>query len=278
MKRLGVLGSPIAHSLSPTIHLAAYHELGLDWSYEAIEVREGGLDNFLRACDSSWQGLSLTMPLKAEAITSCDDVDPLALQVNAANTITWSASKTQAHNTDVLGFSNALKLQDAITIDSVAILGGGATARSAVAAVSKFASNITVYIRDPNREESLFQARGNGRSTLKIAAWDLAREALIEPLVISTTPRGVTDCLVESIPVVPGLLFEALYDPWPTALVSHWGRKGGRVISGLDLLVEQGMEQLRLFAPKIDLSDLSAIRRVMLTAGRAELIRRKSIP
>ena len=277
MKHLAVLGSPIVHSLSPTIHLAAYHELGLDWSYEAIEVREGGLEKFVRSCDSSWQGLSLTMPLKAEAVSACDDVDPLALQVNAANTITWNASKTQAHNTDVIGFFNALKLHDAITLDSVAILGGGATARSAVAAASKFAANITAYIRDPTREESLFQAKGDGRSTLKIARWDQAHEALIEPLVISTTPQGVTDVLVEFIPVVPGILFEALYEPWPTALVSNWERNSGRVISGLDLLVEQGIEQLKLFAPKIDLSDISEIRRVMLNAGRAELIRRNSI-
>ena len=76
---------------------------------------------------------------------------------------------------------------------------------------------------------------------------------------------------------VPGILFEALYDPWPTALVSHWRRNGGRVISGLDLLVEQGIEQLKLFASKMDLSDPSTIRRVMLTAGRAELSRRNSI-
>ena len=276
MKRLGVLGSPIAHSLSPTVQLSAYHELGLDWSYEAIEVREGGLETFLRKCDSSWQGLSLTMPLKAEAIIACDAVDSLARQVNAANTITWSSSKTQAHNTDVSGFYNALKLQDAIGVDSVAILGGGATARSAVAAVSKFASKITVYIRDPRREESLIQAKGDGRSTLKMAHWDQAHEGLTAPLVISTTPRAVTDSLAGSIPIKPGILFESLYDPWPTSLVSHWRRSGGRVVGGLELLVEQGIEQLKLFAPQLDLSDKSKIRRVMLSAGRAELIRRNS--
>ena len=277
MKRLGVLGSPIAHSLSPTIHLAAYRALGLDWGYEAIEVREGGLEKFVRSCDSSWQGLSLTMPLKAEAISACDEVDLLALQINAANTITWNGAKSQAHNTDVLGFLNVLKLHDVTMIDSIAILGGGATARAAVAAVSHLAANITVYIRDPSREESLFKAKGDGRSTLQIARWDQAHQALNKPLVISTTPQGVTDAFAHLIPQAPGILFEALYAPWPTALVSQWERKGGRVLNGLDLLVEQGIEQLKLFAPKIDLSDISKIRRVMLDAGRAELARRNSI-
>ena len=277
MRHLGVLGSPIAHSLSPTIQLAAFHELGLDWSYEAIEVREGELESFVRSCDSTWQGVSLTMPLKAEAISACDEVDLLALQVNAANTITWTASKTHAHNTDVLGFFNALELHEAIMIESVTILGGGATARAAVAAVSKFAANITVYVRNPSREESLFQAKGDGHSTLQIARWDQVQAGLKEPLVISTTPRGVTDVFAHLVPQTPGILFESLYAPWPTALVSQWERNGGRVLSGLDLLVEQGIEQLKLFDPKMDLPDVSKIRRVMLDAGRVELARRNSI-
>ena len=276
MTRLAVLGSPIAHSLSPTIHLAAYRKLGLEWSYEAIEVQEVKLREFLRTCDSTWRGLSLTMPLKSEAITICDEVDPLALQVGGANTITWRGSKTHAHNTDVLGFFNALKLHDATRIDSVAILGGGATARAAVAAVSKFAERITVYIRDPMREESLIAAKGVGIATLRIAPWEQASEGLNEPLVISTTPRGINDIFADIDLNEPGVLFEVLYSPWPTAIVSQWVREGGRVIEGLELLVEQAIEQVRLFAPEIDLSDGSALREVMLNAGRAELIRRNS--
>lgn len=276
MTRLAVLGSPISHSLSPTIQLAAYRELGLDWSYDAFEIQENQLLKFLHSCDSSWRGLSLTMPLKAEAIHICDEVDALALQVGGANTITWRGSKTHAHNTDVLGFFNALKLHGATAIDSVAILGGGATARAAVAAASKFAERITVYIRDPSRRESLIAAKGDGVSTLHILPWQQAHEALNEPLVIATTPKGVTDVFSDVIPHEPGILFEVLYAPWPTPIVSQWERNGGRVLGGLDLLVEQAIEQLKLFAPEIDLSDASRIRGVMLTAGSVELTRRNS--
>jgi len=269
--RLAVLGSPISHSLSPTIHRAAYGFLHLDWQYDAIEVEEGGLRKFLRACDADWRGLSLTMPLKAEAITACSEVDALAIQVGGANTITWNGVITEAHNTDVLGFSNALLRAGANHIDSVAILGGGATARAAVAASGEFATEITVYLRDPKREAGLRLAIGDCHAQLLIAPWPQAAEGLTAPLVISTTPRGATDPLASQVPIAPGLLFEALYDPWPTPLVSAWVDAGGRVLDGLELLVEQAIEQIRLFAPEIDFFDTSKLRDVMLRAGRAEL-------
>lgn len=277
MTRLAVLGSPIAHSLSPTIHRAAYDFLNLDWRYDAIDVKEGGLRDFLNTCDSTWRGLSLTMPLKAEAITICDEVDPLAWQVGGANTVTWRGPKTRAHNTDVLGFSNALKLYNGNRVDSVAILGGGATARAAVAAVSRFAKSITVYIRDSKRESGLRLANGDSGAELFIAPWAQVEAGLTASLVVSTTPKGATDSLASQVPIAPGLLFEALYDPWPTQLTSAWEGEGGQVIGGLELLVEQAIEQLKLFASKIEFSDMSGLRDVMLNAGRAELIGRTSL-
>lgn len=277
MTRLAVLGSPIGHSLSPTIHRAAYAFLHLDWQYDAIEVKEGGLREFLDSCDADWRGLSLTMPLKAEAITTCGEVDDLAIQVGGANTITWHGRVSQAHNTDVLGFTNALHRAGARNLKNVAVLGGGATARAAVAAASEFADEINVYLRNPKREQGLRRSIGGSHSQILLWPWNQADQGLAAPLVISTTPKGATDSLTDLVPTEPGLLFEALYDPWPTQLVSAWVENGGQVIGGLDLLIEQAIEQIKLFAPEIDLSDTSELREVMLTAGRAELISRNSV-
>jgi len=274
--RLAVLGSPISHSLSPTIHRAAYELLGLDWRYDAIEVKEGGLRRFLNSCDSDWRGLSLTMPLKAEAITVCGEADALALQVGGANTITWNGSKTKAHNTDVAGFSSALKNAGIRRVDSVAILGGGATARAAVAAATEFSNEITVFLRNSKRSEGLRRAVGDSGAELVLAPWSQIAHGLTAPLVISTTPKGATDSYVDQLPITPGLLFEALYDPWPTALVSAWSSKGAQVLGGLDLLVEQAIEQIKLFAPEIELADATKLREVMLSAGRVELLARNS--
>jgi shikimate dehydrogenase len=274
--RLAVLGSPIAHSLSPTIHRAAYGFLKLDWQYDAIEVSEGGLRNFLDSCDYNWRGLSLTMPLKAEAISVCARVDPLAIQVGGANTITWDRSVSHAHNTDVIGFRRALDGVGASDIRVVAILGGGATARAAVAAASSFAEEITVYLRNVKRQEGLRSALGASRAELHLAPWSQAVNGLLAPLVISTTPKGANDSLAQHVPSAPGLLFEALYHPWPTKLVSAWEAASGGVLGGLELLVEQAVEQIRLFAPELEISDASELRSVMLNAGRAELVSRNS--
>lgn len=275
MKWLAVLGSPITHSLSPAIHRAAYRTLGLDWQYEAVEVAAGNLRDFLSDRDSNWQGLSLTMPLKAEAIEVCDEASPLAQRVGGANTITWHGPTSRAQNTDVLGFLNAIRLHGVANTDAVAILGGGATARAAVAAVSEFAESITVYIRDPLREEGLIAALGESAADLRILAWDQASRALAAPLVISTTPQGVGDFLVDSIPPHPGVLFDVLYSPWPTPIAAEWHWRGGQVLGGLDLLVEQAIEQIRLFiGEQTDLDD-GALRTVMLAAGYGELKARK---
>jgi shikimate dehydrogenase len=277
MTRLAVLGSPISHSLSPTIHHAAYVLLGLDWQYDAIKVDEGGLREFLHACHSDWLGLSLTMPLKAEAIRVCSEVDALAAQVGAANTVTWVGSTTRAHNTDVAGFETALALAGVHDVASAVILGGGATARAAVAAVSQITHQVTVYVRDPKREAGLREAAGLRHIKLQVASWTQVANGLSAPLVISTTPQGANDFLGELNFDAPGLLFEALYDPWPTKLASAWERAGGRVIGGLELLVGQAIEQIKLFIGDNGSIDVPALRDVMLIAGRAELIRRNTM-
>ena len=85
--RCAVLGRPIAHSLSPAMHRAAYARLELDWTYDACEVGEQDLPAFVAGLDDSWRGLSLTMPLKRAVLPLLDEVSPVASQVGAANTV-----------------------------------------------------------------------------------------------------------------------------------------------------------------------------------------------
>ena len=106
--RAAVLGSPIAHSLSPALHRAAYASLGLRWTYEAIEVDEAGLAGFLAGLDRSWAGLSLTMPLKEEAARLLADVDPTARALRSVNTVLPSGAGWRGTNTDVYGMTEAL--------------------------------------------------------------------------------------------------------------------------------------------------------------------------
>ncbi|MGH3472325.1 MAG: shikimate dehydrogenase family protein, partial [Nocardioidaceae bacterium] len=141
----GVLGSPIAHSLSPALHLAAYRALGLDWDYEAHDVDVDRLAGFVRGLSAQWRGLSLTMPLKQAAVGLCDEVEPPGRLLRSVNTLVLDDSGSRiGHNTDVSGFVTALVAAGAGELTSAVVVGAGATARSALAALAELGSHRVV--------------------------------------------------------------------------------------------------------------------------------------
>ncbi|GAA3397707.1 shikimate dehydrogenase [Streptomyces roseoviridis] len=246
-RRAAVLGSPIAHSLSPVLHRAAYRELGLDdWSYERFEVDEAALPGFVGELDASWAGLSLTMPLKRAIIPLLDEVTDTAASVEAVNTVVLTEDgRRVGDNTDIPGMVAALRERGVEKVDSAAVLGAGATASSALAALARICSGpVTAYVRSEARAQEM---RGWGERLgvdVRTAAWDAAAEAFAAPLVIATTPAGTTDVLAGAVPDGPGTLFDVLYDPWPTRLAAAWSARGGKVVGGLDLLVHQAVLQV----------------------------------
>lgn len=244
-----VIGSPIAHSLSPVLHRAAYAELGLThWSYDRFEVAEAQLPAFLTGLDPAWAGLSLTMPLKRAVIPLLDEVGATAASVEAVNTVVIDGDgRRTGDNTDIPGMLAALRERGVTTVESAAVLGAGATASSALAALSRICTGpVTAYVRGPARAAEM---RGWGTRLgvdVRTADWSRAAEALGAPLVIATTPAGATDDLAPHVPGSPGTLFDVLYDPWPTALAAAWSGRGGPVVGGLDLLVHQAVLQVEL--------------------------------
>lgn len=162
--RAAVLGSPIEHSLSPTLHTAAYAALGLEdrWHYERFECDEDGLARFLDGCDASWAGLSLTMPLKRVAMALADDLAEPVTEVGGANTIVFQDGRRHAYNTDVAGIVRALGEAGISRVDSATVVGGGATAASALAALRALGATepgaITVLARDPARAAPVAEA------------------------------------------------------------------------------------------------------------------------
>lgn len=261
--RAAVLGSPIAHSLSPVLHRAAYAALGLDdWSYERFEVDEAGLPGFVRELDDSWAGLSLTMPLKRAIIPLLDGISDTAASVEAVNTVVLREDgRRVGDNTDIPGMLAALRERGVEKVDSAAVLGAGATASSALAALARICDGpVTAYVRSEARAEEM---RGWGERLgveVRTAAWDDAAEAFASPLVIATTPAGTTNALAGAVPDAVGTLFDVLYDPWPTALAAAWSDRGGKVVGGLDLLVHQAVLQVE---------QMTGVPRAPLAAMRA---------
>jgi shikimate dehydrogenase len=275
VRRAAVLGSPIAHSLSPALHRAAYAELGLTgWDYQRHEVDEAALAAFLDRVardDVPWAGLSLTMPLKRAVIPLLDRISGTASAVQAVNTVVYGADgRTHGENTDIPGMVAALRERGVETAASAAILGAGATASSALAALARLgAGQVRAYVRSQARAEEM---RGWGERLgvpVTVEPWSAAAEAFGAPLVISTVPAGAGDELAAHVPHHPGTLFDVLYEPWPTPLAAAWTANGGAVVGGLDLLVHQAVLQVELMTGRSP-APLAAMR----AAGEAALAAR----
>jgi shikimate dehydrogenase len=231
----GVLGSPIGHSLSPAMHRAAYAVLGLDWTYEAIEVAAGGLAAFVDGLDTSWAGLSVTAPLKREAADHAATRGAVVEALGVANTLIGGPDGWHAVNTDVPGAVSALAERGITEVESVRFLGGGATVDSLRLAVRELgASRIEVWLRDPSK---------------------LPEEAGITVHRLGDPMSAPIDLLVSTVPAsaVPGdswrtadAVFDAIYDPWPTPLATAATDAGMPLVTGLDLLAHQAALQVEL--------------------------------
>lgn len=267
MIQAAVLGHPVGHSLSPTLHKCAYEVLGWDWDYTAIEVKSGDLAQFIAANRRIFRGLSLTMPLKEEALMIADSLDPLVKRINAANTLIFEDHEISAYSTDVSGFAQALAKAEVVIPNEITILGGGATARSAIAALDIRGRTITVYSRSASRTAQLINSAIS--ATVEVKDWSEAQSGLSANLIIATTPSGATDHLIPT--QTNGTLFESLYSPWPTKLLGRWKDAGGKYIDGLDLLVEQGIGQIELMAYEPLTLDLRSLAVTMRAAGLQKL-------
>jgi shikimate dehydrogenase len=265
--KCAVLGDPIAHSLSPALHRAGYAALGLDWSYDAVRVSAGGLDTYLGGRDATWRGLSLTMPLKREAMTLADRVSDRAGLVGAANSLVLVDGHVHADNTDLPGAVAALRERWDGAVTAGTVLGAGATAASTgLALVEAGASEVTLLVRAPERAAETLAAieRHPSRPTVRLGS--LATDVPTGEVLVSTIPANAQmPDLVARCADAP-VIFEVLYDPWPTPLAAAAGDRV--LVSGLDLLVHQAAYQFEIFTGS------PAPMAEMRAAGEAELAAR----
>lgn len=250
--KAAVLGSPIAHSLSPVLHGKAFEVLGISGTYEAIKVESGGLSEFLRRQGQSYDYLSLTMPLKEEVLdiakASSIKVDDLAQRIQSVNTLVKSGTGWSATSTDGSGFIKALANAGYDHFNSVLILGAGGTARAIAGALDEIADSVSIMGRSVRRNAGI--AACFKKLVPEFIVWDDQIDLRQFDLVVNTTPSGAADLVAENIPSkVEGLLFDVLYKPWPTLIARRWSDGGGKVISGLELLLYQGIDQINIVYP-----------------------------
>ncbi|WP_167139712.1 shikimate dehydrogenase [Diaminobutyricimonas sp. TR449] len=267
---LAVLGSPIEHSKSPALHLAAYRALGLDWQYGQVEMTGDRLAEFIRTRDASWRGLSLTMPLKQDVLPLLDSIDARARLTGAANTLVFDDGIKRGFNTDIAGITGPFRAAGVTHLDRVLILGGGATAASALVAVSELgATTVTIAVRTPAKAAPLVELGTACGVTVHVVPLGEVPTVPADA-VISTLPNGALYALEFPQDLrADAVLFDVAYDPWPTALASAWSDAAGRVIPGIEMLIGQALIQVRVFVtgdPDTVLPDEDAVHQAMREA------------
>jgi shikimate dehydrogenase len=263
--RAAVIGSPIGHSKSPLLHAAAYRLLGIECDYVAVEVEEATLEGFVGDVrrDPRWRGLSVTMPLKAAVARLADDTSDLARVLGVVNTLVISGgggapARLVGHNTDVAGVANALAGAGVRRPERAVILGGGGTAAAAVAGLADLgASGVCVLVRRPGAAADLVRIGAALGVAVELGQWRQAAGVLRDAdVVVSTLPPRAADPLAADLSDgsrfrTDGTLLDVAYDPWPSAVAAAWEAAGGTIVPGLDMLLHQAVEQVRLFFPEV---------------------------
>ena len=246
-RRAGVLGSPIAHSRSPDLHLAAYRALGLrDWTYERIECGAEELPGVVGGFGPEWVGVSVTMPGKFAALRFADEHTERAAVVGSANTLVRTPAGWRADNTDIDGVAGALGSASGRAL----VCGSGGTAPAAVVGLAELGvTGITVVARDPQKAARLVDLGtriGVATRFCGLDSGELANEVAAAEVLVSTVPADVAARYAGTFAPIPVLL-DAVYDPWPTPLAAAVTAAGGRVISGLQMLLHQAFSQVEQF-------------------------------
>ncbi len=253
-RRAAVTGKPVAHSLSPVLHGAAYEALGLPWTYTRLEASESELPALVAGLDESWVGLSVTMPGKGAALALATTATDRARAVGAANTLVRREDGWSADCTDVDGVAGALRAAGFDTGTSAVVLGAGGTARAALAGLAELGVvSATVVVRDPARAEAAVACAAAVGVKLDVVAWasaDFAALAGRTSVLVNTAPPDAVAPLAAALGRTPCLL-DVIYHPWPTPLATAVAERGGRVATGLDMLLHQAFGQVEQFTGEV---------------------------
>jgi shikimate dehydrogenase len=246
-RKAAVLGSPIAHSKSPQLHLAAYRALGLDdWTYDRIECGAEELPGVVGGFGPEWVGVSVTAPGKFAALRFADEHTERADQVGSANTLVRTPRGWRADNTDVDGVAGAIGSASGQAL----VCGSGGTAPAAVVGLAQLGvSGITVVARNPDKAARLVDLGtriGVATRFCGLDGGELADEVAAAEVLVSTIPADVAARYAGAFATIPVLL-DAVYDPWPTPLAAAVAAAGGRVINGVQMLLHQAFAQVEQF-------------------------------
>ncbi|MFI5529113.1 shikimate dehydrogenase [Kitasatospora sp. NPDC051853] len=270
-RRTAVLGSPVGQSITAALHRAGLTAMGLDWSYQNIECDETELPGVLAGLESGWAGFALGMPLKRAVLPLIDEVSDLGLDVGGVNTVVFRRGRSHGETTDVYGMLTALREAGVTSPGSAVVLGGGATACSALAALRELGVlEPSVVVRDRSRAAEATAAAGRLGIAVDVHTFGNLESLLPGAgLVVSTLPAGAADTFAAAVMHSRAAVFDVVTSAWPTRLVKAAGFAGSTVVDGVSFAVHQAARQLELLTGRGDVP-IAALRR----AAQEELLRR----
>lgn len=249
-RRAAVVGKPIAHSLSPVLHQAAYEALGLNWSYSRLEASAEELPSLVATLDESWVGLSVTMPGKRAALELATTATARAKAVGVANTLVRADDGWAADCTDIDGVTGALRAAGCGSGTTGLVLGAGGTASAALGGFAELGmTSATVVVRDVTKASAVVSCGAAVGLTVTPVPWataDFAALASSASVLVNTTPPAAVAPLVADLSHTPCVL-DVIYHPWPTPLATAVADHGGVLATGLDMLLHQAFGQVEQF-------------------------------
>ncbi len=242
----GVIGSPISHSRSPALHRAAISALGIDATYDSTDVPAGELEGFIASRDASWEGLSLTMPLKQAIRPHLVSECPVSILTGSVNTIVRTMDGWSGFNTDTWGATTAIRQEFGTEFRRATLVGGGATAASLIVTLHDLGvDTLDIVVRDVSRTDAIRElARRLGMDARVLTFGESTRES---DILVSTVPAGTSLTPGDIETFDAEFLFDVVYDPWPSALSTEWEARGLSSLNGLSMLLWQAVRQARVF-------------------------------
>jgi len=255
---VGVIGDPVEHSLSPLMHNAAFRHLDLDYIYVPYHVKKGTLKSAIVGAESlGIKGLNVTIPHKTEVIKYLDSLDKSAELIGAVNTIKFDNNHAKGYNTDGIGAVRAIEEVSSVINKKVILLGAGGAARAiAFQILLDGAESLVIANRTLKKAEQL-QGDLVEKLDANVKSIDLGeklkKELANADILINTTPIGMYPNIDQKPLVKAELMYESLvvkdcvYNPLKTGLIKEAEKCGATTISGLKMLIYQGMEAFRIW-------------------------------
>jgi len=260
MKHFAVIGHPIGHSLSPLMHNTAFKLMGLDCTYEMIDIEPSTLKHAIEQFrEKKWGGFNVTIPHKEAIIPLLDEVVPEARTVGAVNTVVNRKNKLIGYNTDVIGVERSLRLdQEKIEGKMCTIMGSGGVARSVMHVLihNIKPKAITFSALFPEQAQALIKSIGSSNVQFNIIhCTDAALETAIKDstLIVNATDVGMFPHVLDS--PLPNrhwlsnkhIIFDLVYRPLITRLQSDAQAVGAKTIDGLGMFIQQGAAAFQLW-------------------------------